>query len=110
MTQRSNSFDAQRRSNGGAVTFVPHRSLLCGRYDDASVFNTLAGDFDAIQDHFDFNGISASVVEDINGAGYGLHEIEINGQGANQSSFAGPNQDLVFDGQQIADFIDDWFV
>ncbi|WP_371171656.1 Hint domain-containing protein [Aliiroseovarius sp. 2305UL8-7] len=53
--------------------------IVGAKYDSASLFPSLDGDFQAVQDHFNATGNIAPIAEAGTQAGYGIFDIEIDG-------------------------------
>jgi len=60
--------------------------IVGARFDSDTLFPTLDGDFQAIQDHFNANGTDAPIAETNIQPGYGIHDITIDGA-TNGSAF-----------------------
>ena len=66
------------------------------RYDDLALFDTLNGDFEAIQDHFNSNGTDVNIATNINDWGYGLHSVTLGGV-SNGSDYVQPDNPTLFE-------------
>ncbi|MBY5978666.1 DUF642 domain-containing protein [Phaeobacter italicus] len=66
------------------------------KYDDNALYDTLNGDFQAIQDHFDNNGINSNIATNIDDAGYGLHSVTLGGA-SNGTDYVQPDSATQFD-------------
>lgn len=53
--------------------------VVDAKYDTETVFSSIDGDFQAIQDHFNSSGNWMPTVESLSGYGYGLHNISVDG-------------------------------
>ncbi len=66
------------------------------KYDDYEVFDTLNGDFEAVQDHFDSTGNPQLIATHPDAGGYGLHSVTIAGV-SNGDAYIQPDAATVFD-------------
>ncbi len=72
------------------------------KYDDYEVFDTLNGDFEAVQDHFDSTGNPQLIATHSDAGGYGLHSVTIAGV-SNGDAYIQPDAATVFDADGIPD-------
>ncbi|MBT8170306.1 hypothetical protein, partial [Falsiruegeria litorea] len=70
--------------------------VTAAKYDDYEVYDSLNGDFEAVQDHFDDEGNPQVIATDGDAGGYGLHSVTIAGV-SNGDAYIQPDAATIFD-------------